>query len=67
MWYNGMPQPEELFKVADEHEGLAKQFKTADGTSQVDRVYGRRRTKIVHIPTNTTISSTTDRKGSLRT
>ena len=67
MWYDGMPQPEELFKVAAEHEGLAKQFKTVDGTSQVDRVYGRKRTDVLHVPTNTKVKSSTDRKGSLGT
>jgi len=67
MWYDGMPEPDELFKAAKEHEDLSKQFKSVDGTSQVDRVYGRKRSNIVHIPTNTVINSSTDRKGSLGT
>ena len=67
MWHDGMPEPAELFKVAKEHEDLSKQFKSVDGTSQVDRVYGRKSRNIIHIPTNTKVKSSTDRKGSLVT
>ena len=50
---------------AQEYEDLKAQFETQDATDQVDRVYGRRRTKVVHKPTGTTVSNNTDRKGSL--
>ena len=56
---------DELLALFDEYEDLDGQFESKNATDQTDRVFGRKRTNIVHKPTGTVINSSTDRKGSL--
>ena len=61
---------EELRQAYEEYEKLRPRFKSTVGTSQSDRAYGRKRTKVVFIRddgTEEVISSSTNRKGSLGT
>ena len=60
-------RPEDIQRELKEYEDLKSQFETKDGTDQTDRVYGRKRRNVVHIPTGKVVKSSTDRKGSLGT
>jgi len=62
------PQARQISDIMDdfdEYEAIRDQFENVSGTNQTDRVYGRKRTNIVHKPTGTVVKSSTDRKGSL--
>lgn len=65
IWDNGMPDPDEVESLFKEYEDLRGQFKSVRASDAVDARYGRKRTNIVHTPTNTVVKSSTDRKGSL--
>lgn len=56
---------DEALAESQEHEDLQAQFETQDATDMTDRMYGRRRTIVVHKPTGTTVSNGVNRKGSL--
>lgn len=56
---------DEALAQFQEHEDLHAQFETQDATDMTDRMYGRRRTKVVHKPTGKTVSTGVNRKGSL--
>ena len=75
MWFGSQipgatPSPQDALDAMDlfeEYQSLKDQFETVDGTDQTDRVYGRKRSNVIHKPTGTRVKSSTDRKGSLGT
>lgn len=56
-----------LMSMMKEFDKLKKRFVYKSTTSHADAVYGRRRTSVIDTETGKTMSSTTDRKGSLGT
>jgi len=61
----GKVSTERLVELRDEWEELKDRFKEIDATTEADRAYGRKRTKIIDTETGEVIGTETDKRGSL--